>query len=151
MAVARSAWAEHCICHAVRDICTDTCDAFSSLVSAESLGIRVASRRCCGDTFSEGAASRAAAEAARSFDSIAARSPERALSQSDLGGPRPPPRGPRAGASAEPARRRQVPTISEAERTQYTKDLTAADSFSREELGPPPRARPPPCPPRRGL
>ena len=31
--------------------------------------------------------------------------------------------------------RLKVPTISEAERTQYNKDLLAADSFSREELG----------------
>ena len=31
--------------------------------------------------------------------------------------------------------RLKVPTISEEERTRYTKDLTAADSFSREELG----------------
>jgi hypothetical protein len=29
----------------------------------------------------------------------------------------------------------QVPTITEEERTSLTKDLTAADSFSREELG----------------
>eukprot|EP00960_Hanusia_phi_P050080 759980-Hanusia_phi.AAC.6 len=31
--------------------------------------------------------------------------------------------------------RLKVPTITEEERTKYTKDLTAADSFSREELG----------------
>ena len=31
--------------------------------------------------------------------------------------------------------RLKVPTITEEERTRYTKDLTAADSFSREELG----------------